>query len=96
MTGAVKVGPNSLVQVGPRLPVSPRHADPLLAAPGLLASDAANYPGVKAVDGSVDSGHRGGHGGLDHLALAGGTVSTLPHSLTLHCRLGLAFVYATL
>ena len=75
MTRAIEVGPDSLVQLGPRLPVSPRPADPLLAALGLLASD--------AVDGSVDGGHRGGHGGPDHIALAGGTVSTPPHSLTL-------------
>ena len=85
MVGAIEVSPNSLVQVRPRLPVSPRHADPvlvhsvselrhrfariLLATPGLLTCDAVNNPGVPAVDSRVDGGHHIGHGGPDHLAL---------------------------
>ena len=111
MTRAIEVGPDCLVQVRPRLPVSPRHADPvlvhpgpelghrlacvLLAAPGLLTGDAVDYPGIAAVNGSVDGGHHSGHGGLDHLALlhevAGGAVATLPHSLavTLGTRIGI-------
>ena len=61
-----------------------------LAAPGLLAGDAVNHPGVPAVDSRVDGGHRIGHVGLDHLALlhkvAGGAVATLPHTVTLSLR----------
>ena len=79
------MGPDSFLQIGPRLPVSPRHADPvlvhpgpklryrfpaiLLATPGLFAGYAVNNPGSSAVHRSVDGGHSVGHGGLHHLAL---------------------------
>ena len=85
MPGTIEVGPNSFVQVRPRLPVSPRHTDPvlvhsvpelthrftriLLATPGLLASDTINNSGVSAINSGIDGGHHIGHGGLDHLAL---------------------------
>ena len=59
----------------------------LLAAPRLLAGDAVDHPGVPGLDCCVDGGHHIGHGGLDHLALlhkvAGGAVTTLPHTFTL-------------
>ena len=34
VTRAIEVGSDRLVQVRPRLPVSPRHADPVLVHPG--------------------------------------------------------------
>ena len=85
MSGAIEVGPNSFLQVGPSLAICPSHADPvlvhpvpelrhrlarvLLAAPGLLAGNEVDDPRGPAVDGRVDSGHGSGHSGLDHLAL---------------------------
>ena len=65
MSGAIEVGPDSFLQVGPSLAVSPSHADPvlvhpvpelrhclariLLAASGLLAGDAVDDSGGPAV-----------------------------------------------
>ena len=31
---AIEMGPDSFLQIGPRLPVSPSHADPVLVHPG--------------------------------------------------------------
>ena len=81
----IKMCPDSFLQVGPRLPVSPRHADPMLVHPGpelrhrfpaillttsrLFAGYAVDDPGCPAVDGRVDDGHGAGLRGPDLLAL---------------------------
>ena len=85
MPGAVEVGPDSLLQVGPGLAVSPRHRDAVLIHPGpklrhrlsailraaslFLTGDAVNDPGGPAVDRGVDGGHGAGLRGLHLLAL---------------------------
>ena len=79
------MGPDSFLQIWPRLPVSPRHADPMLVHAGpelrhrlptilgatsrLLAGDAVNHPGCPAVDRRIDDGHGAGLRGPDLLAL---------------------------
>ena len=85
MPGAIEVGPDSLLKVGPGLAVCPRHRDPmlvhtgaklrnrlsaiLLAASLFFAGDAVDDTGGPAVDRRVDGGHSVGLCGPHLLAL---------------------------